>query len=71
MCLRDLMARLVQENVSLTRSQVRWAINSGKISRPPLDGSLRFDFRDDHIEELRAYFQAMQSKCPTDRRNTE
>jgi len=39
-------------------SQVRWAINSGKIKRPPLDGSLRFVFNDEHLEQLKTLFEA-------------
>src|SRR5262245_51907772 len=28
----------------VTEPQIRWAIKSGQVSRPPLDGSLRFNF---------------------------
>jgi hypothetical protein len=36
---------------------VRWAIVSGKVSRPPLDGSLSFDFGPEQIEELITHFR--------------
>jgi hypothetical protein len=58
MCLRDLLTALRGEGVAVTESQVRWAITSAKIDRPPLDGSLRFDFGQDHLEQLRRLFGA-------------
>jgi hypothetical protein len=56
MCLRDLILTLFTEGRVVTEGQVRWAITSGKISRPPLDGSLRFDFGPEHLEQLRRLF---------------
>jgi hypothetical protein len=55
-CLRDLMNLLHKRFPDVTVARVRWAINSGKIPRPPLDGSLRFDFTEDHVQEIVAYF---------------
>lgn len=56
MCLRDVLATLRTEGRSITEPQIRWAITSGKISRPSLDGSLRFVFDDQHLEQLRQLF---------------
>jgi hypothetical protein len=56
MCWRDLMARLGERGLTVTEAQVRWAIRTGKVARPPLDGSLRFDFGDEHLNQLVAYF---------------
>ena len=56
MCLRDLMIALREQGLAVTATMVRWAITTGRVSRPPLDGSLRFDFSATHLEELKAYF---------------
>jgi hypothetical protein len=53
MCFRDLIQALNAEGITLTESQVRWALRTGKIDRPELDSSLRFVFRQDHVEQLR------------------
>ena len=58
MCLRDFLAVLRSKGVVVSEPQVRWAITSGKISRPPLDGSLRFDFQDEHLRQLQQLFDA-------------
>ena len=56
MCLKDLIEELKRRyEIQATDGQIRWAINSGKIARPPLDGSLRFDFNEDHLSQLRAW----------------
>lgn len=60
MCLRDLLAELRRDGISVTEPQVRWAINSGKIPRPPLDGSLRFVFEENHLDALRRVFERKQ-----------
>lgn len=57
MCLKDLLRKLRADGLVVREPQVRWAITSGKISRPPLDGSLRFDFTQEHIEQLRQIFE--------------
>ena len=57
MCFGDVLVSLRRQGVSATPTQVRWAITSGKVSRPPLDGSLRFDFGADHLAELCGYFE--------------
>lgn len=58
MCFRDLHDELRREGINVTQSQIRWAINAGKIDRPSLDGSLRFVFGPDHLEQLRRLFAA-------------
>ena len=47
MCLRDFLAALQGAGLTVRESKMRWAITSGKVSRPQLDGSLRFDFGQD------------------------
>ena len=57
MCFGDLVKELESRGIVVTDSQIRWAIKSGKVSRPPLDGSLRFSFSDGHVSELTAHFK--------------
>ena len=52
-CFSDLMKHLHREGINLTDQQVRWAVRTGAISRPQQDGSLRFVYSDQHVEELR------------------
>jgi hypothetical protein len=56
MCLGDLMIALHEQGIEATEAQVRWAIKCGRVPRPPLDKSLRFNFGTTHLEELKAYF---------------
>jgi hypothetical protein len=56
MCLRDLLTALKMRGIEVTESQIRWAIKSGQVSRPPLDGSLRFNFDEDHLREITTFF---------------
>jgi len=55
-CLKDLMIVLHGLGHVVTEPQIRWAIKCGKVSRPPLDGSLRFNFTEQHLRELSMYF---------------
>lgn len=41
----------------MTEAQIRWAISSGKVKRPPLDGSLRYVFGEEHVAELCMWFR--------------
>jgi len=56
MCWRDVVTALRQLGIDATESQIRWAIKTEKVSRPPLDGSLRFAFSEQHVAEIRTYF---------------
>jgi hypothetical protein len=62
MCLHDLIAALHERGVDVTETQIRWAIKSRKVTRPPLDGSLRFDFGEDHLHEITQYFAGLIAK---------
>jgi len=62
MCFRDVLDALHAEGVNVNGTQLRWAITSGKITRPPLDGSLRFDFSPQQVEELLAYFRGRKER---------
>ena len=60
MCLKDLLERLRREGIAVTESQIRWAIASGKIGRPSLDGSLRYVFDGSHVEQIAALSSSKQ-----------
>jgi len=53
---KDLLTALRSEGFNVSESQVRWAIASGKINRPSLDGSLRFVFTQEHLQQLKRLF---------------
>ena len=56
MCLSDLLRALKADGIDVNASQVRYAITSGKVTRPKLDGSLKFDFSTENIAEIAAHF---------------
>ncbi len=58
MCFRELLEELKRTGVSATESQIRWAIKTGKVNRPRVDGSLRFDFAEKDLADLAAYLTA-------------
>ncbi len=58
MCMRDVLIIMRRDGLPVTESRIRWAISSGKVDRPPLDGSLRFDFGGHHLDQLRRVFAA-------------
>jgi hypothetical protein len=58
MRLKDLLKVLHREGVTISDSQIRWAIARGTMSWPPRGGSLRFIFGEDHLKQLRQLFGA-------------
>lgn len=62
MCFKDMLATLRAEGLVLSQAQVRYAINNDKINRPPLNGSLSFEFGPQHIQELLAYFRSRKAR---------
>ena len=62
MCLRDLLNALRSEGIEMTETQLRWAIRTGKVSRPPLDGSNRFCFSERHLREIRVHVSRTHAK---------
>ena len=69
MCLRDLLNLLRAQGLEATEPKLRWALKTGKLSRPRLDGSLRFDFGEQHLREALAYFS--REKAPAGRKEAE
>jgi len=53
MCWHDILTLLHNEGIDVTEAQLRWLIKSRRVSRPQLDGSLRFDFRPENVAEIR------------------
>jgi len=61
MCFRDFMRQVntvlsQQGRRPVSETQIRWALSKGRISRPSLDGSLRYDFSTDHVKQALAIF---------------
>lgn len=56
MCFSEVLRDLRSQGIEVTESQIRWAIKTGRVSRPRVDGSLRFDFSDENVAELAAHF---------------
>ena len=61
MCFRDFIRSLAGEGIRVSDTQVRWAIATGKLPRPPLDGSLRYVFGDAHLEIARRIFSKQRA----------
>ena len=57
MVISEVLAMLRQTGPEVSESQIRWAIKTNKISRPRLDGSLRFDFSEANVAEIAAHFR--------------
>jgi hypothetical protein len=65
MCFRDYMREVnailsEQGRRRVSETQIRWAMTKGRISRPPLDGSLRYDFGTEHVKQALAIFGEQQ-----------
>lgn len=65
MCLRELMDELRRAGITVSETQIRWAIKTGKLSRPRVDGSLRFDYCDENVAEIAAHFGTKNSPSLT------
>jgi hypothetical protein len=52
MCYSELIDELRRRGIDVTESQIRWAIKSGKVSRPPLNKGLNFVFGEEHVEQF-------------------
>lgn len=66
MVLSDTLKILEEERgLKISDTQLRWAIRGGKISRPALDGSLRFDFTTENLDEIERYFRSRETNGRT------
>lgn len=63
MCFSEVLYSLAANGVVVTPTQVRWAMVSGKVTRPPLDASLRFNFGPDHLQELVEHFNRKKTQA--------
>jgi hypothetical protein len=62
MCFTDVLTALRADGPDINGTQQRCAINSGKIARPKMDGSLSFVFDRRQVDELRSDFRTRQSR---------
>lgn len=58
MTFSELRAELRQRGIDLSEGRIRWAIRTGKVHRPRLDGSMRFDFSKSNFDEIVEHFFA-------------
>ncbi len=58
---KEIVTILREESFDVTEAQIRWALVSGKVDRPRLDASLRFEFELTHLDQLRRLFAAKQA----------
>lgn len=56
MCFSELLRELRRQGLNTTEARIRFAIKTGKVSRPRVDGSFRFDFSDENVAEIAAHF---------------
>ncbi len=61
MCLKELMDELRRAEADVSESQIRWAIKTGKVSRPRVDGSFRFDFSEENVAEIVTHFATSEA----------
>ena len=62
MCLADVMKKFREYGLSVTPARLYYAIGSGKVSKPEVNGSLSYEFSDANVAELRAYFSAPKKR---------
>ena len=61
MVFSDVLQTLQDKGLNVSTNQLRWPITTHKVKRPRVDGSLRFDFSQENVAEIVAYFEAKQS----------
>ena len=57
----EMLEALEEKGLDVTPTQVRWAISQGRVERPRVDRSYRFDFSQANVDELVAYFKSKQA----------
>lgn len=55
-CFSELLRDLRQHGIDVSEARIRFAIKTGKVSRPRVDGSLRFVFSDENVAEIATHF---------------
>ncbi|MCC7421627.1 MAG: hypothetical protein IT428_15195 [Planctomycetaceae bacterium] len=58
MTFSELRAELRLRGIDLSEGRIHWAIRTGKVHRPRLDGSMRFDFSRSNLDEIVMHFFA-------------
>ena len=62
MCFADLLVELRRRGIQTSEAKIRWVIRTGKVPKPPLDGSKRYRFDAALIEKLANALTQKQSK---------
>ena len=60
-CFSELLRDLRQHGIKVSEARIRFAIKTGKVSRPRVDGSLRFDFSDENVAEIVTHFATSEA----------
>lgn len=61
MVFSDVLKMLQDKGLPVSRAQLRWVITTQKVKRPRVDGSLRFDFSQENVDELISYFESKRT----------
>ena len=62
MCFSEFLDELTRQGIDLTEMQVRWAIRTRKIDRPPRDGSGRYVYGSEQVRQLQQLYQARNAQ---------
>jgi hypothetical protein len=60
--LSEFLTEVRSRGASPTEMKLRWAYKTGKLPRPRLDGSHRFDFTIQDVEAAAAFFAVGEAK---------
>ena len=64
MCFSDLLEKLRAEGLVVTESQIRFAVRSGRITRPSRDGGGRFIWTEAIVAELVTHLSRTRQAVP-------
>ncbi len=66
MVMHEVIREAESRGVKIDPNQIRYAIGTGRIPRPPLNGMRVFEFSSEHVEKIVSYFSG-----PRVRRNAK
>ena len=64
MSFSEVLRVLRTDGLDVTITKLRWAIDSGKVDRPRMDGTHRYVFEADDVNGLRRYFEGRHGPKP-------
>jgi hypothetical protein len=59
--IQELNGRGIQD---VTRAKIHYAIDTGKVDKPPLNGSLQFQFGKQHVKQIATYLSKPRKRGP-------